>query len=346
MAGSGIFSSARPVSPTRVTSGVSGLPGEVGDLRRDVRAALAPLAAVTVEEWDNGVAATTTTLMAATASQLATRRIVPAAAPAVGFLTQATLTNMRRNPRQLQFTTAGGTPAHQPATATVVGEDERGKPQTEVVALKSTAGTYLSTKFFTNISYIDLSAGGGAGATLAIGVGTRLGLSRTIIRRAGSVAVLSERALGSVVTTGTYRTAADGTAATVVGSVDLTGVGVPAGLDGLTLIMSVNGAAPVTVLFATPVTAADVVTQVNAAFAPATVAALGGVGSAYLALTSPTTGPASSLNITGGTALAGVGLVAELLKGTAHGTYGSYEPSDALNGSRSYALYYEFQPTE
>lgn len=339
MSGSGLFSKAKAVNESLVAPGKAGVAGEVGDLRRDVLDTLAPLAAFTVEEFTNALAAATNNLMAATASVATARTLSPAATPATGVLTQATLDNLAAAPRQIQFTTAGSTPAHQPATATIIGKDERGKPQTEVVALPQTAATFLSAFFYSDITRIELAAGDGTGATLALGLGSKIGLSQKLRKRAGLAAVLMEIYDGAKVTNGTFATADEGTTASVVGTGDLTGVGVPASLNGLTLIASIDGAAPVTVTYATPADAAAVVAQ--------TVAGLGASkavldSAKYLKLTSLLAGIGSSVKITGGTGLAILGLTAAETKGVGNGQFGSYTPNTAPNGTHDYAVFYEY----
>ena len=124
-----------------------------------------------------------------------------------------------------------------------------------------------------------------------------------------------------------------------MGTGDLTGVGVPASLNGLTLIVSIDGAAPVTVTYATPADAAAVVAQ--------TVAGLGASkavldSAKYLKLTSLLAGIGSSVKITGGTGLAILGLTAAETKGVGNGQFGSYTPNTAPNGTHDYAVFYEY----
>jgi hypothetical protein len=201
--GSGLFSNERATNPSSFEAGKSGMAGELGDLRRDIQRTLAPLAAIAVEEFTNALAAAANNVMAATASVATARTLLPAATPAAGSLTQATVTNLANAPRQLVFTTAGTTPANQPASATIYGKDERGKAQVETVALAQTAAAATSTKFFSDVEKIELPAGEGAAATLAIGLGAKIGLSQKIRARAGLAAVIREIAGGAVVTTGT-----------------------------------------------------------------------------------------------------------------------------------------------
>ena len=340
-AGSGIFNSARAANPSLVTPGKGGIAGEVGDLRKDVTEALKPLAAIAVEEFTNALAAASDNMMVATASVLSTEvRLLPDVSGGAGKLTTATITNLSAAPRQLQFT-SGGTPAQQPSTALIHGRNERGKPQTEVVTLLKTAGSVLSAMFWGGVEYVILSAdGGGTAATLAIGLGDKIGLSQKAVKRAGAVAFLHEVTGGAVVApTGTILTASDGTAATVTGTVDLV-TPTPVMPTTETLVMSVDGAAAKTLTFATPANLAAIVAAVNAVWP--------GIASAstnYLKLLSTTTGIDSKLDIKStSTSLAILGLTAAVTAGVGNGTYGSYKPVASLDGALDFAAYYEFTP--
>lgn len=341
--GSGLFTHKGAVQP-RFIEGKGGVAGEVGDLRQDVAEALKYMCAITVAEFTNALATATNNLMAATASQLAARRLLPAATPATGVLTQATITSLLAGgPRQLRFVTAGATPAHQPASARVEGWDERGAPQTELVPLKQEAGEFLSTRFWSDLKYIDLAEGQGTGATLAIGLGGKLGLASNPKLRAGRKAVIQEVSGGSVVTNGTVNRAEDGTAASALGAVDLVG-GTPVMPTTETLVVAIDGGADLTVTFANPADLAAIVAAINAVCG-AGFAAAGGAGSAYLLLTSPTTGTSSSIDIkAASTSLTILGLTAGLVKGVGNGLYGSYTPHAALDGSTDFSLTYEYVP--
>lgn len=342
--GSGLFSSKGPVQ-ARFIEGKGGVPGEVADLRQDVKTTFAAMAALCVEEFTNALATAANNMMAATASVSgAAVRLLPAVTPAVGKLTQATVTNLAAASRQILLTTAGATPAHQPSTATLVGKDERGKPQTEVVPLKQEAGAFLSTLFFSDLEYIDLAADGtGTGATLAIGLGGKIGLSHKVVARAGRNAVIQEVAGGSVVTNGVVLRADEGVAATVTGTVDLV-TPVPVMPTTETLVLGIDGVT-VTTTFATPADLAAIVAAINAAATAVNPlwTAIASVSTNYLMLTSPTTGISSSLDIkAASTSLVILGFTAGLLKGVGNGAYGSYTPNAALDGSTDFALYYEY----
>lgn len=342
MSGSGLFGHERAVSPA-IVLGKSGMAGEGADLRNDIKRTFAGMAAITVEEFTNALASAANNMMAATASSASVVTLLPATVGATGKLTKATITNLATIPRQLQFTTAGSTPAHQPDTCTVYGKDERGKEQVEVVTLKQTADSTLTTFFWSNVEKIVLAAGQGTGATLAIGLGLKIGLSRKVVSRAGRVAVIQEISGGTVLATGTVALASTGTAATVTGTTNLVD-GTPTLPTTETLVIAVDGAAVKTVTFATPANLAAIVTAINTAVGVA-VASAGGTGSKYLKLTSPTTGVDSGIDIrSSSTALTILGLTAGVTKGTGNGKYGSYTPAAALDGATDFAIYYEYDP--
>lgn len=102
-------------------------------------------------------------------------------------------------------------------------------------------------------------------------------------------------------------------AAAVVGTVNLVD-GTPTMPTTETLILAIDGGAPVTVTFANPANLAAIVSAINTAVG-ATVAAAGGTGTKFLALTSGTTGSDSSIAISG-TSLTKLGLTAGTVTGT------------------------------
>jgi hypothetical protein len=333
--GSSLFSNQGPAQG-RFIEGKGGVAGEVSDLRHDVAGALALLAAITVQEFTNPLAAAANNMMAATTSQTTEDVLLPAVTPAAGALTQATIDNLGTGgPRQLVFTVGGGTPAHRAPSATIYGVGADGRKRVQVLGLPDVAGTATSN-FFIDIEKVVLAAGSGAGATVAIGLGALLGLGAPVVSRAGRAAVLQEVAAGSVVTNGAVLEDVQ-SAATVTGSADLSTGGT---LATETLIVEVDGGAAQTVTFATPANTAAVVAAVEAV--------IPGIasddGSDHLVLTSPTTGPDSTLKITG-TALTKLGITTGVYQGTDTG-YGTYAPNSAPNGSTSYALYYEFDPND
>ncbi len=205
-AGSGLFNEG-PVQG-RFVQGKGGVPGEIADLRADVAKNLSPLAALTVREFINPILGAATSLLVATATVATPVTLLPAA------LVGATLTNMLDNPRQLVFTTAANpTAADAPASATVKGKDPRGIRITETIALSQSAGAVTTTNFFSEIEEISYPAADGTGATVAIGVGAKLGLSYAPkVREGGVILLAAERESGTVPTAGTV---------TAVGASDL-----------------------------------------------------------------------------------------------------------------------------
>lgn len=197
-AGSGLFDEGPRQG--RFTQGKGGVAGEIDDLREDVKRNLAPLSAFTVREFINPILGAAGSLKAATAT--AAETVVLGTAD----LIEAALTNMADNPRQLVFTTAGATPAHAPATATVRGKDPRGEPLTEVVSLVQEAGAVTTKYFFSEldeeeaVSYV---AADGTGATIAVGLGAKLGLSYAPkVREGGAVLLAGELEDGAAPTAG------------------------------------------------------------------------------------------------------------------------------------------------
>lgn len=201
MPGSGIFSKAKVLKPhlAQVSGGIA---AEVADVRNDVSRAFAPLCAVTVEEFTDVIAASSTAIKTAAATVAATTTYSGAA------LNGAVGAGTLNPPRQIVITTAGATPADAPATATINGLDAQGKTISEVVTVAQTATTATSTKCFSKVTSIVLPAADGVGATLAFGIGTALGLSLPAKVRAGLVAPVCEVVAGAKVTTGTISTPA------------------------------------------------------------------------------------------------------------------------------------------
>jgi hypothetical protein len=339
--GSGLFTDQGARLP-HLVEGKGGVPGEVDDLRRDVATSLLSMAAISVDEYIDPLATSAVNMMAATDSQITEDELLPDATPAVGVLTQATIDDLATGgPRQLLFTVAGVTPAERAPTATVYGTAVGGAKATEVVALPDVAGEALTGTFFIDIDKVVLAAGSGTAATVSIGLGALLGLGAPVVSRAGLVAVIQEVAIGVVVTTGTVSVGAT-TAATETGSVDMTGLGYPAALDGYDFDVAVDGGTPITVTFSSPADEDAVVSQINTQVGQ-DIASLSGNN---LKLDSLTTGAGSSLNlVAGGTdALTVMGITAGYYQGT-DGGKGTYAPAVAPDGTKSYALYYEYDPT-
>lgn len=194
MSGSGLFSNKVADHPHLVDD-PGGVSGEVGDLRRDLKAEFAPLVALTVDEFTNPAAAGAADLEAATATTVAPRTVTSFLAGGVAKLAAF--------PRNITFTTAGGTAADAPATATITGTDPRGKAQTETVNLAQTATIATGTKPFKTVTSIAYSAADGTGATVSIGVGAGLGLGMPPKARSSAVPLaVREMVDGALVTNG------------------------------------------------------------------------------------------------------------------------------------------------
>lgn len=155
-----------------------------------------------VDEITNAPAAATAGLLAATASSVAVQTKLAAALISAGLL------ELSIRPRNVTFTVAGATAAHAPTSAVITGTDINGDALTETVAITASAGTYAGVKAFKTIVSIVYGAGGGAGATVAIGYGSVFGLSKKIRSRAGLPLVFKEISAGAVVTNGTFVAAA------------------------------------------------------------------------------------------------------------------------------------------
>lgn len=156
------------------------------------------------QEWTNPVAASANGLRTATATVATTSTVLAAA------LTEAGLTALATYPRNVTFTTAGGTAADAPATALITGTDIDGNALTETVNLAQTATIASGVKAFKTIVSIAFAAGDGTDATVAIGFGSVFGLSKKAKTRAGVVAVAQEIAAGAIVANGTFVVPATG----------------------------------------------------------------------------------------------------------------------------------------
>lgn len=150
-----------------------------------------------VDEWTNPIAPAAAGLKAATATVTSTVTLT------ASDLLSGGKAELLARPRNVTFTTAGVTPAHAPATATITGTDINGDALTETVTLAQTATIAEGVKCFRTITSIAYPAGDGTAATVAIGFGKKFGLSKKIRARAGALMFGKEIAAGSVVTNGT-----------------------------------------------------------------------------------------------------------------------------------------------
>lgn len=156
------------------------------------------------DEYTDAIASATDGLLDATATTVAVQTVLAAALKAAGK------NELAARPRNVTFTTSGGTPADAPATATITGTDINGDALTEEVNVPQTATTAEGVKAFKTITSIVYSAGQGTDALVAIGFGKKFGLSRKAKTRASAVNKGTEISAGSYVTNGTLVVAETG----------------------------------------------------------------------------------------------------------------------------------------
>lgn len=180
-----------------------GTRGEVGALGKGVKSALSLLAPIALADMPNpiaGIASDNDQLMASTASSLTPRTLTlgaSGAASAAGVLTRDNVENLAIAARQINFLT-GGTAAQQYDTAIITGKNAYGARCREVVTLAKTATSVLSKNYFSLITKIELTAGTGSAATLAISVGNTAGLPAPAKKRGSAFLVFAEWVDGAV----------------------------------------------------------------------------------------------------------------------------------------------------
>jgi len=150
-----------------------------------------------VDEWLAPAATSTTALLTATA--------ITATPQTVSSFVSGGVTALAAFPRNVTFT-GGGTTADCPTSAAVTGTDIDGNALTETVAL--TAGSGTGAKAFKTVTSVVFTGSTSTDSTVAVGIGSVFGLSKTIKSRAHRLAVIQEvyaaSTTGSVVTNGTY----------------------------------------------------------------------------------------------------------------------------------------------
>lgn len=151
-----------------------------------------------VQEFTDPAAAAAAGLKAATAMTVSPLTILTASLLAPGIAA------LLAYPRNLTFTTAGGTAADAPATVLITGTDINDAALTETVSLAQTATIAAGVKCFKTVTSLAFAAADGTGATVAIGFGAVFGLAKKAKVRAGGVAVKQEIAVGVPVATGTF----------------------------------------------------------------------------------------------------------------------------------------------
>lgn len=193
-AGSGLFSKQTPKLAHLLTHGLA---AEVADVRQDILDELSHLTPLHFEELLAPAASNTAGLLAATATTIAVQT-------QTNFLTGSLGTGaLAAHPRSIKFTTAGSTASDAPATCVVTGVDVTGAVQTETVTLAQTAASVETVKCYSSLTSVVYAAADGTGATIAIGIGTQLGLALKLKARAGLSALIKEIQAGAFSTTQT-----------------------------------------------------------------------------------------------------------------------------------------------
>lgn len=175
--------------------------GSNGLVREIIGGAVVQPSNIGVDEWTDPAAVLTTALLAATATTVAAQTVLAAA------LTAGGVAAILLYPRNITFTT-GGTATDAPASVVITGTDINNAALTETLVLSQSAGTDQGVKAFKTIVSIVYGAGVGTGGTVAIGIGKKFGLSKPVKYRAGVLKPIQEIAIGAVVTTGTFTSAA------------------------------------------------------------------------------------------------------------------------------------------
>jgi hypothetical protein len=156
------------------------------------------------QEFAAPAAASTTALKTATATVASTVTLTASDLLAGGKTALAAF------PRNITFTTAGGTASDAPASAVITGTDIDDNALTETVTLSQTAATASGVKAFKTITSIAYAAADGTGATIAIGIGSVFGLAKKAKVRQDGPVVFAQTLDGAVVTNGTFVVPATG----------------------------------------------------------------------------------------------------------------------------------------
>ena len=193
--GSGLFSNQHPIQDRFSRPGMSGVTGELGDLRAEIGVALSPLIAVTVDEIIHPALAAAANLEALHASVVGSRTVTTFLAAGTAALAAC--------PRNITFTVdGGGTPGHSFTQAIITGKDVAGKPLSETLTLVAGAGLNTGASCFASVSSIVYSGGTGVLASISIGIGLKLGLSKSLKARSGRVQMRKEIFNGRDITGG------------------------------------------------------------------------------------------------------------------------------------------------
>ncbi len=187
MSGSGLFTSKFPRKPHLLFAG--GLAAEVGAVRQDIANELAPLAAITVEEFTNAATAVTNALKTSTASSIAALAFdCPAPVGALGA-------------RNVTVTTSNHVATWQ-GNVVITGK-YLGLPQTETRAMANNT-TIVGTKPFDldQPTHVAMDAQADALGTFTVGFGAGIGVASTPKTRTGGVQLVREFMDAALVTNG------------------------------------------------------------------------------------------------------------------------------------------------
>ncbi len=195
MSGSGLFQAQQAKIDHLVRGG--GIGGEVADLRKDVKNTLAPLAAITVEEFTNPATADTNAFKTSIASSITAVDYSGAA------LNGVVGDDPMDYPRNVTVTCNDHAATWNGKSATFYGIDVNGRTISEDVALTNNATT-AGVKCFKRVTRITIPALVDALGTIEFGFGVVLGLAKPITTRAGFTGPVREIAIGAVVTNGVF----------------------------------------------------------------------------------------------------------------------------------------------
>jgi hypothetical protein len=183
--GSGLLTK-RSAARGHLVSPGPGIAGEIFDLRDDLNKELAPLRALTIEEWPNLAATDDDAIKTSVASAASIQTYTGAA------LNGAIGGGAISPPRNITIVTS----SHGDIDAVGVvieGRDVNDKVLTETITLTNGGGaTDVGNKAFAKITKITVPAQSGTGGTLKFGIGNKIGLTKTIKTRSGLTGLISE----------------------------------------------------------------------------------------------------------------------------------------------------------
>ena len=183
--GSTLFIKQNAKIPHLAGPGSGGLAGEVADLRKDLDAELAPIAPITVDDYQSTAPATADidAILLQTASIVAPTTYSGAGLDGVvGALAMP-------YGRNITITTdAAGTPADAPANCVVTGL-YRGVVQVETITVSQIAGVGTGLKPFDTVTSLAFPLSQGTGALLSVGFGAGLGVTHTPKARSAATAL-------------------------------------------------------------------------------------------------------------------------------------------------------------